>query len=63
MFLRSLVCAIVPKRSESVALFCAHAAAVTRDIEIAIAKTVAARILCSIPSKIAVSESNRVPYR
>ena len=63
MFRGSLVCASVPNRSEGVALFCAHAAAVTRGIEIAIAKTAAARIQCSIPSKIAVSESNRVHYR
>ena len=55
-------CASVPNRSENVELLCAHAAAAMRGIEIAIAQTVAARILCSIPSKIAVSESNQVHY-
>jgi hypothetical protein len=38
-------------------LFCAQAAAAMRGIEIAIAQTVAARILCSIPSKVTVSEN------
>ena len=49
MFRDFAVGASAPNRSESVALFCAHAAAAMSVIEIA-AQTLAARILCSIPS-------------